>query len=133
MILECLEIYSKFLSLRVVRVRKFKEIPYINGSEKRCRTVNIKEQEDNHEDPKIPTATKIVEMRGAVEKKYDSSKVIMIGSTTKLSNPAAKYERVLPDIHLPDTDNMLEIILKGTYHVLVKIKLGVSPAVCLQQ
>lgn len=32
---------------------------------KNCHTINVKEQEDNHEDPKIPTATKIVKMREA--------------------------------------------------------------------
>lgn len=41
---------------------KFKEMTNISES-KKCHTTNIKEQEDNHEYPKIPTATKIVKMR----------------------------------------------------------------------
>jgi len=38
----------------ILNLRKF----HILTNQRSANTVNIKEQEDNHEDPKIPTATK---------------------------------------------------------------------------
>lgn len=43
------------------------------------------------------------------------------------------FDKISLPKHLPYADNLLEIIFKGTNHVLVKIKLWVCLAVGLQQ